>query len=395
MSDTAPLAGTFVVDLAQGIAGPQCAYLFAAFGADVVKIEPPEGDWVRRFAVRRGEVSAFFASVNSGKRSVAIDLKSARGRDLALDLCARADVVVDNARPGVMDRLGIGYAAVAARNPRAVYVAVTGYGQDGPYRDLPAYDPAIQALTGFLRANADADGRPSLCNMPFVDCTTGLYAFQAALAALVARQGTGRGRFVDISLMGATAALQAPKIAEWVMTGGKPPATPAVPVGIFSTADEPINLAVGNDAHFRGLAVAIDRPELGTDPRFATIDGRARNRDALYAILRPCLTQKGAAEWVARLKAQDVPVQRVNTYDDLMADPQAVATGLFRAMALPDGSTVPLPAVPGAPSTGAQAAPLPAIGEHAEGVLAAAGYGAAEIEALMAAGVIRRPGHNQ
>lgn len=387
------LAGIRVVELAQGVAGPHCGHLFAQHGADVIKVEPPGGDWLRKFGPSRAGVSGFFLAVNSGKRSVALDLKAPAGRALAFGLARRADVLIDNSRPGVLDRLGLGDKAVRAANPGIVYVAVSGYGQIGPDRDKPAYDPAIQAMTGFMSVNRDDAGAPMLCQMPLIDAVTGLYAFQAALAALFKRLSAGPGApgaFLDLSLIGAAAALQGIKSAEHEFCAGAPPASPSFPVANFATADGALNVACVTDAHFKALAAALDAPELAADSRFVETARRSAHREALRPLLAAIFKRRTTADWLARLAAADVAAAPVNDYAAFAAMPQAVAAGLFARFDQPGVGPVTIPAVPGVPvNIGAPMAPCPAVGEHGRAVLAEAGADAAEIAAAIAAGALK------
>lgn len=385
---TGALAGIRVLELAQGVAGPHCGHLFAQHGADVAKLEPPGGDWLRGFGPSRAGVSGFFLAVNAGKRSVCLDLKHAAGRRLALGLARRADVLIDNSRPGVLDRLGLGHAAVAAVNPRIVYVAISGYGQTGPGRALPAYDPAIQALTGFMSVNRDEAGAPMLCQMPLIDAVTGVYAFQAALAALFKRERGGPaapGAFLDVSLIGAAAALQGIKSVEHEFCAGAPPSSPSFPVANFATADGAINVACVTDAHFRALAAAIGAPELAADPRFAAAARRSANREALRPLLAAAFRRRDTAAWLVALAAADVVAAPVNDYAGFAADQLAKAASLFAAFEQPGLGVVSVPRVPGA---AADAQPCPSVGEHGRALLAEAGFAPAEIDAARAAGAL-------
>jgi crotonobetainyl-CoA:carnitine CoA-transferase CaiB-like acyl-CoA transferase len=382
------LAGVRVLELAQGVAGPHCGHLFAQHGADVAKIEPPGGDWLRGFGPSRAGVSGFFLAVNGGKRSVCLDLKHAAGQRLALALARQADVLIDNSRPGVLDRLGLGHRAVAAVNPRIVYVAVSGFGQTGPGRARPAYDPAIQALTGFMSVNRDEAGQPMLCQMPLIDAVTGVYAFQAALAALFRRERGGPGApgaFLDVSLIGAAAALQGIKSVEHAFCAGAPPASPSFPVANFATADGAVNVACVTDAHFRALAVAIGAPDLAADPRFTEAPARSANREALRPILGAIFRRRSTQAWLAAIAGADVVAAPVNDYAGFAADPLAKEAGLFAAFDQPGVGAVSVPRVPGAE---AEARPCPAIGAHGRALLTEAGVPGAEIEAARAAGAL-------
>jgi crotonobetainyl-CoA:carnitine CoA-transferase CaiB-like acyl-CoA transferase len=206
-----PYEGLKVVDLSQGVAGPHCGMLFALYGANVVKVEPPDGDWGRAIGKRHGDWSAYGIAFNRGKRSVALDLRRAEGRDVVAQLVARADVVIENNRPGVLARYALDYAHVREANPDVVYVSVTGFGQEGPNRDLPATDSILQAYSGLMSVNRAADGMPQRISVLVIDVVTGLYAHQAAATALYRRATRGGGRHVTVSLMDAIGAVQAGK----------------------------------------------------------------------------------------------------------------------------------------------------------------------------------------
>ena len=221
-------AGLRVIDLSQGVAGPHCGMLFALHGADVIKVEPPDGDWGRGIGKRHGDFSAYAIAFNRGKRSVAIDLKRPEGREVVAQLVARADVVIENNRPGVLARFKLDYEQVRASNERVVFVSVTGFGQDGPNKDMPATDSILQAYSGLMSVNRDATGMPQRINVLVIDVVTGLYAHQAAAAALYRRATRGGGRHVTMSLMDAIGAVQAGKILEFHLEGehGQPGGVP-------------------------------------------------------------------------------------------------------------------------------------------------------------------------
>ncbi len=221
MTDARPYAGLKVVDISQGIAGPYAAMLLAQHGADVVKIEPPEGDWARILGRRYGDHTAFSIAGNLGKRSIAVDLKSPEGLAIVQRLVDRADLFLEGFRPGVAERLGLGHAAVSSRNPRIVYVSVSGFGQKGPLRERPGMDPVLQAFTGMIDSNKGLDGAPH--RVPFipVDMATALYAFQAIAPALYAQRDTGRGSYIDVNLLQGAACIQTVRMMATWLEGGE------------------------------------------------------------------------------------------------------------------------------------------------------------------------------
>ena len=287
-----PFAGIRVVDMSQGVAGPGCGYLLAAHGAEVVKIEPPAGDWLRGLDPRHGDHSAMSLAVNRGKRGVALDLKHPRGRAAALRLLDRADVAIQSARPGGMARLGLDYDSVRARNERLLYVSVSSYGSRGPYADRAGTDTVLQAWSGLMAVNRDADGRPRRVGFVLVDCATAMYAFQTAAAALFARRG-GAGRHIEVDLMQGAAALLAPKLAEAHLQGGAM-RSPNAPAGAYRARDGWIAVTLVRESHFAGLCRVLGRPELAVDPRFDTGEKRAEREAELREIVAAVLSWPGA-----------------------------------------------------------------------------------------------------
>src|SRR5690348_9618392 len=262
MSYDAPFAGIKVVDLSQGIAGPYCAMLLAQHGANVIKVESVgEGDWSRALGMRYGNHTAYSIIGNLGKRSISVDLKSERGKQVVWRLLEGADVFLEGFRPGVIRRLGFDYEAVSAREPRLLYLSISGFGQTGPLAERPAMDPVLQAYTGLMNENRGEDGFPHRVPVIVVDMSTALYAFQALSAALYARRDEVRGRYIDISLMQAAAALQSIRLMANYLEGGVIKAGGA-PGGVFKIADGWMSLLAFNDRDFKALCAAIDLPAM-------------------------------------------------------------------------------------------------------------------------------------
>ncbi len=393
MSYEHPYAGLKVLDLTQGFAGPYCAGLLALYGADVVKVEPPEGDWIRQIGRAFGGQTPLGIVANRGKRCIALDLKKEGGREVALRLAEAADIVLESFRPGVAARLGVGYEQVRCRNPGVLYVSISGFGQDGPYAGRPTTDTVVQAFSGFISVNEGMDGVPHRVGMLVVDTVSGVYAFQALQAALYARRGKdGEGRYLDISLMQSTAAFLAPKIVEHHLENGKPRILNA-PAGSYRTRDGWIAVAVIKEEHFPRLCEALGRPELGRDPRFDSFETRAANFDVLKPLLDETFARRTTAEWVERLQAADVLCNPINTFSDWLADPHVKASGTVTTVAQPGAGEVPMPIVPGTtPAADGTPEPVaPAIGEHGREILVEIGFGEGEIAALAAAGAVRLP----
>jgi crotonobetainyl-CoA:carnitine CoA-transferase CaiB-like acyl-CoA transferase len=382
-----PYEGLVVVDLSQGVAGPHCGMLFALNGADVIKVEPPAGDWGRSIGRRYGDFSAYGVAFNRGKRSVAIDIKSPQGRELAARLLARADVVIENNRPGVLARLGLGYEQVRAANPSVVYVSVTGFGQDGPNRDLPATDSILQAYSGLMSANRDTAGMPQRIGVLVIDVVTGLYACQAAATALYRRATRGGGRHVTVSLMDAIGAVQAGKMIEFHLEGdhGQPG---GVPVATYETADGYMTINARRDPHFVALCQVLGLPDLATDPRFATAPARLVHEAELMPLLRERVKARSMADLAATLTAADVLHAPVNDYRRYLDDAHVVETCAVTWIEHPQVGCIPLHRIPGLP-TKAASPPSPAIGEHTHEILAEIGLPPSAIDALVAAGVVR------
>jgi crotonobetainyl-CoA:carnitine CoA-transferase CaiB-like acyl-CoA transferase len=369
MINPQPLAGTLVLDLSQGIAGPYAARLLADQGARVLKIEPPQGDWMRELGAGPGGTSASAHYYNLGKESVTLDLKAPRNLARALALAARADVVIESARPGVMDRLGLGFEAVRALNPGVVYLSVSGYGRTGPRAADPLTDTVAQAFSGYMSINRGRDGIPHKTDTTIVDAVTGLYAFQAVTMALwpgALRPGTARAaRHIDISLMQSAAAILGPKVLETAYLGRAPQAINP-PAGSYATADGWIAVTLVREAQYRALVEVIGAPELGTDPRFQSFASRTQHLAPLLEAVAERLRERPTAEWVTLLNAAGVLASRINEFGDWLSDPHVQAIGAAPLTEVAPGAHLPVPHTPGNPGA---ARPSPAAGAHTEVVL--------------------------
>lgn len=391
MSYDAPFRGLKVIDLSQGIAGPYCGMLMAQYGADVIKVEGGgDGDWSRVLGVRYGDHSAFSIIGNLGKRSVAIDLKQEPGKALLWKLIEGADVFIEGFRPGVIQRLGFGWEEVSARAPRLIYLSISGFGQHGPLVGRPAMDPVLQAFTGLTGENHGEDGIPHRVPVIPVDMATSLYAFQALSATLYGRRDEARGRYLDASLMQGAAGLQAIRMMSSFLEGG--PVRPGgVPHGIFRTRDGWLSVTAIRDREWQGLCAALERPDLGGEPRYADPDGRFRHEAELLGILREHLATRTTAEWSARLAEHQVMHEKVNRYADFLQEPQVAAVDLIAWLEQPDmPRPVPVARLPGLPrfESGAPLSTAPRVGQHTAQVLGEHGIAATEIDALARAGII-------
>ena len=393
-----PLAGYRVLELAHLVAGPVCGMLLADLGADVVKVEAPEGGDIARtvYDPLLGGDSAVFHTVNRNKRSVALDLRRPEGRAALTRLVAGADVVVEAYRGGVAERLGIDYAALAAVNPRLVYCSLSAFGPEGPWRDKPGLDMLVQALSGLMAVTGEPGGGPVLCGAPVLDT---LGAFQAAtgvLTALLHRERTGEGQRVDVSLLAGALLAHAARLSVFLVTGEEPgrqgSAHPyLVPFQAFAAQDGWIYVAAWVDRLWEPFCAALERPALAADPRFATRADRLRHRDALVAEVAPVFRARTVQEWMAQLEKHDVLCAPVNRYRDLADDPVVRASGMLVSQETPRAGRLTTFATPIRLSRtpGGIRAPAPALGEHTDAVLREAGLAPEEIARLRAAGTAR------
>ncbi|GAA4492835.1 CoA transferase [Actinoallomurus oryzae] len=372
---TGPLDGVLVADFSRVLSAPLATMFLADLGADVIKVERPgAGDDTRQWGPPYwGDQSTYFLAANRNKRSVALDLRTDRGRKAALTLAARADVVVENFRPGTMDSFGLGYEAVREPNPRVVYCSVSGYGS-GAGRDRSGYDFAVQAAGGLMSITGPADGEPTKVGVALVDVLTGLHAVIGVQAALYERRRTGRGRHVEVNLLSSLLASLANQASAFLCTGEVPGRLgndhPSIaPYQLVRTATRPVALAVGNDVQFRALAHAFDADDLAADPRFATNRDRVANRGALDEALAGLLSAFDADEVIARCAANGVPATPVN--DLAQAFALAEELGLDPVAREPESGWAPQAANPirfdG--EIPAYRLPPPRLGEHDNDIL--------------------------
>ncbi len=384
-------AGLRVLDLGQGVAAPYCAMLLAMHGAEVVKLEPPAGDWSRGLGTRYGDHTAMSAHYNRGKRSLALDLKAPAAREIASSLAAGADVVIEGFRPGVAARLGLGYDELRARNPRLLYVSVSGFGQEGPYAALPCTDSVAQAFSGLMSVNLGNDGTPHRVGAIIIDTLTGLYAAQALAVALYARERRGEGKRIEVSLAECAAAILGHKLAEHVLEGGAPRQL-NTPTGAYRTSDGWIMVALVREEQFVRLVAALGRPDLAADPRFADFATRAVHSSVLSDTVGRIIATDTTVGWLERLRAADILADRVNGFDGWLADPHIVATGGAVRVDQPRMGQFPTPRTPGIPlAVDAALPPAPRIGEHGAAILAEIGIEPAAIATLCAENILLIP----
>ncbi|MBP7000794.1 CaiB/BaiF CoA-transferase family protein [Amaricoccus sp.] len=339
-----PLAGLKVLELARVLAGPWIGQTLADLGADVVKVESPEGDETRGWGPPFADdgAAAYFHAANRGKRSIALDFRNADDAALARRLAAGADVVLENFKLGGLVRYGLDYAAVATTNPAVVYCSITGFGQTGPYAPRAGYDFIIQAMGGIMDLTGEPGGEAQKPGVAYADLFTGLYGAIAVQAALLMRAHTGRGQWIDMALLDCQLAVLANQATNWLI-GGRLPARMGnahpniAPYQVFQAADGPFVLACGNDGQFAKLCGVLGL-DLAADPRFTLNRDRVANRAALVAALAPALAARSRADLLAALEAAGVPAGPINTVAEAFADPQAEARGMVQEIA---GSRAP------------------------------------------------------
>ncbi len=390
------LDGIRVLDVSRVLTGPYCSMMLADQGADVVKIEMPgRGDDTRAWGPPfQGGESAYFLSINRNKRSVTVNLKSEEGHQVVLDLASRSDVFLENFAPGVADRLGLGYEAVRAVNERIVYCSISGFGQDGPYRDHPAYDIILQGMGGLQAITGEPDRPPVRIGVAVADISGGMFAAYAIAAALVRRERTGQGERLDVSLLGSQLAWMTYMAANYFATGKDPEREGSrhptiVPYQCFATKDGYLNVAVGNDAIFQRFCTALGRPEWARDARFATNPARVEHRAELEPSLDAAFAGRSTREWMALLSEHGVPAGPVYRISDIVRDPQVIARGDVLELEHEKAGTLhqfgpPFRSLHG---RGPDTAP-PLLGQDTDAVLASLGYPLERIARLHAAGVV-------
>lgn len=375
-----PLAGVQVIEFCHVAAGPYCGMLLADFGATVTKIESPDGDAMRQWPPLTDGFSENFASVNRGKRSVVLDLKDPAQRDIARDLVLQADVLVENNRPGAMQRLGLGWDWFGPRKPSLVYCAISAYGQDGPRGGEGGFDLTIQASAGVMSVTGEPDGAPVKAGVPLVDFAAGLYAAYSIAAMLNRVRQGGPGGQLDIPMFATTIAVSALQTSEYFGTGRNPrklgSAHPRnAPYQAYRAADGWFAVAAGNNKLWQQVCRLTPAPELLDDARFATPTLRAANQDALRVLLEARFVQQGVGHWLDLFGPAGVPCAPINGYSEALADPQAAHLQLVQPMTLPNGRQTRTVACP--VRIDGQVVPVdtrpPALGEHTRDVLAARG----------------------
>ena len=386
-----PLARFKVIDLTRVRAGPTAVRQLADWGADVIKVENPAGG----DALGGERLGPDFQNLHRNKRSITLDLKQPEGVEILKRLVLGADVLVENYRPDVKHRLGIDYDTLRLLNPRLVYASISGFGQDGPYRDRPGFDQIAQGMGGLMSITGLPGQGPVRVGIPVADLTAGIFAAMGVLLALLEREVSGQGQWVQSSLLAAQIAMLDFQAARWLIAqevpgqaGNNHPTS--IPTGVFATRDGHINIAASGREMFQRLCIALGAPELAADPAYATDKDRSRNRDALNAAIETITRTRSSAEWVATLNAASVPSGPINRIDEVFADPQVRHLGIAAPVEHPELGRIELV---GQPMTLSRTNwhldyATPAQGEHTDAVLRALGYGDDEIADLRARHVV-------
>jgi formyl-CoA transferase len=372
-----PLHGNRVLDLSRVLAGPYCTMVLGDLGADVIKVESPEGDetrgWGPPFAA--GE-SAYYLCVNRNKRSMVVDFKTDQGRAILQELTKQSDVLVENFRPGTLSRFSLDFETLATINPRLIYCSISGFGQTGPLRDKPGYDFMIQAMGGLMSITGEPDGEPMKVGVAVADIFAGQNAIIAILAALQARAQTGKGQHLDVSLFDSQLGMLANVASHYLISGSLPKRygnahANIVPYQTFQASDAWFVVAVGNDRQFEKLCRVIARAPLAEDSRFVTNTARVENREALISILKPIFQRRTASEWLSALEEAGIPCGPINTLDNVFAEAQVQAREMLVNIEHPEIGDLRLVGSPlkFSDTPVAYKSPPPRLGEHTDEIL--------------------------
>jgi crotonobetainyl-CoA:carnitine CoA-transferase CaiB-like acyl-CoA transferase len=391
------LEGIKVLDLSSYLAGPYCSMTLADLGADVIKVEQPgTGDGSRQYGPPFiQDESAYFLSVNRNKRSITLNLKSDKGKEILHQLASRSDVFLENYRPGITERLGIGYPALSKINPRLVYCSISGYGQDGPYRVKPSYDIIGLAMGGLMGITGEKDRPPVKIGVAIADICAGMFATIGILAALTAREKTGRGQMIDTSILDGQVAWLSHQAGNFFATNRNPErlgsAHPTIaPYQAFKAADSYFVVAAGNDSLWKTLCEALGLSELASNPAFATNPDRVRNRDELARTLERFFASKPAKEWVEIIDKAGVPCGPIYALSEVFKDPQVLHRKMVETVQHPKAGAIKVVGVPikMSDTPGSIRTAPPMLGEHTKEILEALGYKEAEINEMSRQNVI-------
>lgn len=390
MTHDRPFAGLQVCDFSQGISGPYCGMMLAQYGASVVKVEGKDGDWIRNMGGRiAGDHSAQSLAMNRGKRSIALDLKHPKGLAVARQLANAADVVTQNFRPGVIDRLGLGYATIAAENPDVIYLSISGFGEDGPLADRPVTDAIMQGFSGLQAITQDREGIPQSVGTAIIDYITGIYGYQAVATALYGRAMGAGGRHIKLNMLQAALAVQAGQFIRH-HTQGRQPHTVGVPVGVFRTRDGFISLSSNRPAHFGEVCDLLGRDDLKNNPAYDTHEARIRQSREISDAIQVSLLKRTSGEWETAFSELGLMCTVINGYGDLLNHPQVAAVRALGWVDQPDTGPIPVPALPGVDPVAVadERGISPRIGQHTRAVLHDLGFDESAVAKMEADGVI-------
>jgi formyl-CoA transferase/CoA:oxalate CoA-transferase len=392
-----PLETITVLDLSRAVAGPYCAMMLGDMGATVLKIERPDtGDDTRGWGPPfQGGESSYFFSVNRNKKSVTLNLKKKEGKRIFYELAKTADVIVENFRPGTVEELGVSYKDMKSINEDIVYCSISGFGQTGPYRSLPGYDIIFQGMGGLMTMTGEENGSPVRIGVAIADIAASLFAVQGILLALYARDKTGKGQHIDISLLDCQASWLTYQASIFFATGESPrrlgSAHPTiVPYQAFETKSEYIILAVANEKLWRTFCEAINHEDLAENPKYRTNKDRVKNRDELISLIQDILFERTAEDWLHVLNDKGVPAGPIYTFDQLFSDPHVLHRGMVQEIVHPTAGVIKLPGIPVklSETPGSIEHPPPLLGEHTRDILTSLGYTDSTIKTLKEKGVI-------
>ena len=384
-----PLSGLKVLDLSRVVSGPFCTMLLADFGADVIKVEAPDGDPSRVTGIVRAGENPYFVNLNRNKRTITIDLKQERGKEIVRRMAQASNVLVENFRPGVMDRLGLGYKVLSALNPSLIYAAITGFGKTGPYKDRPAFDFIAQAMSGFMSLNGDRTMPYLRVGIPISDTIAGLYAAFGIMAALRERDRTGRGQEIQTAMVDGLISMFTFAAGAYFSTGQLPPRNGndhmvVSPYGLFNASDGPIAIAPSTEKNWQQLCTALKLENLMSDPRFDTAEKRREHRGEINAIMESVIGGRTREEWLTLLNRAGVPCGPLNNLAQAFSDPQVLHQEMLIESVQPSGPVK----MPGFPLKFSETParlrkPSPQRSEHTIDVLHETGYSNEEIQSLI------------